>query len=362
MRKVLFMIAYYGASAVYQGYMGLFYEGIGLNRTQIGMVNASAAVSALAVQPLWGSLGDKLARRKLLLAALSLASALILPLALLKKQLLPQMLVSAAFFAFYSALLPMGDAVALSTQRQFGKIRLFGGISYAAFSLLGGWLLGRKNVRFAVWSVAGMLLLSAISALLLPENAQKREQHRLLPALREKKLRKLLLFMLPSQIGMGFFYGFFALRFMSLSNASHTLLGVANLMAAVAELPYLIFSDRIFERFGAGKTMLVATAALSLRFFLLGMFENAYVALLSQMLNGIGYIAISVSMAKYIAQQLPENAAGGQALISLLFYGAARLIGSLLGGIAAESIGIGSVFLILSGVNAAAFLLYALCK
>lgn len=362
MRKFLFMIAYYAASAVYQGYMGLFYEGVGFNRAQIGMVNASAAVSALAVQPIWGSLGDRIPRRKFLLAALSLASAAILPLALLWSGIWAQSIVSAAFFAFYSALLPMGDAVVLSTQEKFGKVRLSGGISYAVFSLLGAWLIGRGNVRYAVCFVALMLLFAAISALLLPENAQKRTHNALLPALRQKKLRRLLLFMLPSQIGMGFFYGFFSLHFMSLANANHSLLGVANLLAALAEIPYLIFSDRIFERFGTEKTMLAATAALTVRFLLLGAFQNAYIALASQILNGFGYIAISVSMAKTIAQELPENAAGGQALISLLFYGAARLVGNLLGGMVAESIGIGSVFLILSAMNALGFVVYARCK
>ena len=79
MRKFAFMMAYYGASAVYQGYIALFYGGVGLNKAQIGAVNASAAVSAMLVQPLWGALGDKVRQRKRLLCLLSAMAALLLP-------------------------------------------------------------------------------------------------------------------------------------------------------------------------------------------------------------------------------------------------------------------------------------------
>lgn len=354
MRKYLFMIAYYGASAVYQGYMSLFYEGIGLNRAQIGAVNAAAAVSALAAQPLWGAAGDRVKRRKVLLCAVACMSALILPAALPKSEFFAQIVASAGFFAFYSALLPLGDAVILSSEekRIYGRIRLSGGVSYAVFSLLGGWLIGLSDAKYALWLTSAMLLCAAISALFLPEKAKEKAHTRFLPALKDGELRALLLFMLPSQIAMGFFYAFFALHFMSLSKASHILLGVANLISALAEIPYLALGDRIYERFGAGKTMLAATAALSFRFFLLGTCKNAYVALASQILNGIGYIAVGVSMAKYIGQRLPENAAAGQSLISLLFYGASRLIGSLLGGFIAQRLGVGKVFGMISALCA----------
>jgi len=359
MRRFAFMAAYYGASAVYQGYMGLFYGEIGLSRGQIGAVNASTAVAALAVQPLWGALGDRVRRRTRLLCILAGASALLLPAALSGRGLWYQIAAAFAFYAFFSALLPMGDAVALaSCGEQYGRIRLAGGISYAVFSLLGGWLLGRLPAGAAVWIASLLLAAAAFSALLLPEKEAKREKKRLLPALKDRRLRSLLIFMLPAQVGMGFYYGFYGLHFMSLPGASHFLLGAANLIAALAEIPYLLFSDCIFRRFGAGKTMAVATAVLCARFLLLGFSGNVYVALFSQVLNGFGYIAVGVSMAKYVSERLPGNAAGGQALISMLFYGASRLTGNLLGGLIAERTGIAPVFLIMAALCGASLAAY----
>ena len=354
MGRFAFMIAYYGASAVYQGYIALFYGGIGLNKSQIGVVNAAAAVSALLVQPVWGALGDRVKKRTRLLFLLCVLAAVVLPACLLGRWFLWQIAASFAFYAFFSALLPLGDAVILSSDnnRSYGKARLAGGLGYAVFSLLGGWLVGRMDAKFAIWAVSGLLTCAAASALFLRDVPQgKKGKSSIFLALKDKNMRALLLFMLPSQIAMGVYYGFYSLYFMELQGASRFLLGTANLIAALAEIPYLIFSDRLFEKFGAGRVMMVSTAAMCLRFLLLGVFSNRWIALFGQLLNGCGYIAIGVSMAKHLAKYLPEeNAAGGQALISMMFYGAARLLGSLLGGFISEKSGIATAFLFVSAL------------
>lgn len=367
MRKFGFMAAYFGASAVYQGYMALFYGQIGLNRAQIGMVNAAAALSALLVQPLWGIAGDRVKKRRLLLCISCAAASLILPLAFAGHALWYQVFAAAAFYAFFSALLPLGDAIVLSSPARdaYGKIRLSGGISYAVFSLVGGWIAGGRSVNGAVWTVSILLALSALCALSLPEVTEKRPKGRLITALKDKNLRAMLLFMLPSQISMGVFYSFFPLHFMNLAGASHFLLGAANLIASLAEIPYLLFSDRLFRRYGAEKIVPAATFALAVRFALLGVGRNIWISMFSQLLNGVGYIAVAVSMAKYVSVHLPDNAAGGQALISLMFYGAARLTGSLLGGFIAQKISIPAVFMLSSALcvlGFACFMVFAARK
>ena len=365
MGRFAFMIAYYGASAVYQGYISLFYGGIGLNQSQIGVVNAAAAVSALLVQPVWGVLGDRVKKRTRLLFLLCVAAAIVLPAYLLGRQFLWQVAASFAFYAFFSALLPLGDAVILSSEnnRSYGKARLAGGLGYAAFSLLGGWLVGKMDTKFAIWAVSILLVCAAMSALFLRDTPHKKKgKGGIFLALKDKKLRALLLFMLPAQIAMGVYYGFFSLYFMELQGASRFLLGAANLIAALAEIPYLLFSDRLFEKFGAGRVMMVSTAAMCLRFLLMGVFANRWIALFGQLLNGCGYIAIGVSMAKHLAKYLPEeNAAGAQALISMMFYGAARLVGSLAGGFISERMGMAAAFLTVSALCGIGLAVFSVC-
>ena len=97
------------------------------------------------------------------------------------------------------------------------------------------------------------------------------------------------------------------------------------------------------------------------RWLLLGSAQSAVQALMTQLLHGGGFIVLSVSMAKYIADRVaPEQRTSGQMLSNMVAFGAARLIGNLGGGLLAEHIGRGSAFLAGAGVCIAALLVFAL--
>ncbi|OPZ67605.1 MAG: Major Facilitator Superfamily protein [Firmicutes bacterium ADurb.Bin467] len=89
----------------------------------------------------------------------------------------------------------------------------------------------------------------------------------------------------------------------------------------------------------------------------------------SQALHGLGYIAISVTMALFISRSVPkELRASGQALNSVFSFGLARVIGNALGGLAADAFGDAGGFLLCAGLCAASLALFfplwkgGLCK
>ena len=119
--------------------------------------------------------------------------------------------------------------------------------------------------------------------------------------------------------------------------------------------------DRIYRRFGAAKPMCVAAGVMALRWLLLGSAQSAVQALLTQLLHGGGFIVLSVSMAKYVADRVaPELRTSGQMLLNMVSFGAARVIGNLGGGLLAEGIGRGAAFLVGAGVCAAALVAFIL--
>ena len=139
---------------------------------------------------------------------------------------------------------------------------------------------------------------------------------------------------------MGYFYVFFPTRFLQLPGATGALLGWANLVSALAEIPFLLVGDRLFARWDAAGTVAVATLALGARWLLTGLGGNVCVLLAAQLLHGLGYIAISLGMALYIRREVAKEAqASGQALLSVFCYGLARVLGAALGGAAARAFG-----------------------
>ena len=167
----------------------------------------------------------------------------------------------------------------------------------------------------------------------------------------------MMLFMLPMQMTMGYFYTFYAPWFKEIGG-SDALLGLGYLLSAASEAPYLLFSARIYRRFGAAKPMCAAAGLLAGRWLLLGLARGPVAALLSQLLHGGGFIVITVSMAYWISDQVPDELrASGQALLNMVTFGVARISGNLLGGALAQALGRGGAFIAAAGVCAAAAVL-----
>lgn len=361
--RALFSVGYYGANAVYQGYMSLFYTNLGFHSVQLGGVSAATALAALMAQPLWGMLGDRMRRRRLLLSALCAASAATLPLALAGRGFWFQLAAAMAFYAFFCALLPLGDAILLETEGgRFGAYRLAGGASFALFGAAFGALRGRLGSAGVIWSAAGILTLTAVAAWGLPDvpGRQRREKVSMAALLKDRRLMRMLLFLLPVQMTMGFFYTFFAPHFKALSGGTDALLGLGYLISAASEAPYLLLSGRVYRRFGAEKPMCAAALLLALRWLTLGLSQRAWVAVLSQLLHGGGFIVMTVSMAYWIAENVPpELKASGQGLLNMVSFGAARVAGNLLGGWLAGAVGRGGAFLAGAGVCGLALCVFA---
>ena len=71
-----------------------------------------------------------------------------------------------------------------------------------------------------------------------------------------------------------------------------------------------------------------------------GLGESVWALFVAQLLHGLGYIAISLSMALFIQSAVAREArASGQALLNVFCYGLARVLGSWLGGAAARAFG-----------------------
>ena len=362
-RWALFPIGYYGANAVYQGYISLYYTQLGFRSDQLGCISAATALAAIAAQPLWGTLGDRTQKRTRLLALLCVAAALALLPALLSAGFALQIVVAALFYAFFCALLPLGDAILLEGLGEgggFGPYRLAGGLSFAAAGAVYGAL--SLPAGGAVWCTSILLVAAAGAAYLLPDSPGKqRARVPFAKLLQNKELLVLILFLLPVQSTMGYFYTFYAPHFKALPGGTDALLGASYLISAASEVPYLLLCDRIYRRFGAKKPMCVAAGVMALRWLLLGRARIAIAALLTQLLHGGGFIVLSVSMAKYIADRVaPELRTSGQMLLNMVSFGAARVIGNLGGGLLAEHIGRDAAFLLGAGVCAAALVAFLL--
>ena len=354
-----FLIAYYVANCMYQTFISLYYTSVSFTTAQIGVVNAAVALVSMIAQPLWGTVGDRTPSRRLLLALMSVGAAVAAWSFGWFSAFLPLLLLACVFSCFYTSLQPMGDSIILKElDRQglpFGPFRLAGGMSFALAGVVFGRLLnGPGRERLIPAYTAAMCLVTGLSAFSLPRTPggqQRGSRMRFTDLFKQRELMGLLAFMCPIQITMGFFYSFFSPHFMTLPAADSAKLGLCFTLSACSEVPFLLMSDRLFDRYGAEKLMRLSAITLAVRWIIMGLTGNVYVAMASQLLHGWGFIVMTVCMAKYISRSVPEELqASGQMLLAIVSFGISRAFGNLVGGLLAGSLGMKRVFLMCSAV------------
>jgi|GEM_PF-3071383 len=360
----LYIFLDYLAGAAYHNFAPLFFAQKGMSPGQVGLLTGMGPLAAIALQPLWGYWSDRSAQKNrihlLLLCGTVIALLLYLPV-----QGLPAMLgVAALFGCFAPSVTPLGETIVLQhlgeKGKGFGSLRVWGTAAFAVGAQVTGLLMEGGAGRFP-WVTAGAYLLAAGAALLLPcvPGGQQRTKG---PGWKALLARPVLLTLLALvavlQLTQGLYFSYFALHFANNLGGSKTLLGVAAVVASLAEIPFLLCADRLFTKFGARKLALCAGAVMTVRWALLGMLRGVGAVIASQALNGAGLIVLTFCVVKYVQNTVPAELKGrGQMLASMITFGVGRGLVSPVGWLLSRALpGIGPIFYVMAGLCIAALL------
>lgn len=117
-------------------------------------------------------------------------------------------------------------------------------------------------------------------------------------------------------------------------------------LSSLSEVPFLLLAGKIFQRVRIHYILFGAGIAAALRWYLFSVIHDPYWTIPVQVLHGLIFIVLSVTMATVINREVPDELkASGQTLNALMCLGIARLIGSYAGGEASEIWGMRDVFM-----------------
>jgi PPP family 3-phenylpropionic acid transporter len=348
---LFFYTVIYMANAVYGTFIPVYFQSVGATPTQIGLLLSLGPLVAVLAQPLWGSIGDRAKTKNSVLRLLIIGTGVVILLFPISTQFYFLLVMVCLFTFFQTSITPLSDAITLEEldkqkRWSFGPIRLGGTVGFAVMSLVFGWI--AKDHISSLFVVYALIML--ISVLLLsqfPASAGYQSTGRKMNIGVLFRNRKLMLYMginLVLQITLGYYYTFFPVYFHNMGGDSF-LLGCSMVISSLSEIPFLLYSGRIMKRIRITHILLVASIATALRWFSFSLTDNPYWVLPAQVLHGLIFIVLSVTMAIYINQEVPkELKASGQTLNALLSMGIARIIGSFFGGIASETFGMKNIF------------------
>ncbi|MDP2989241.1 MAG: MFS transporter [Kiritimatiellota bacterium] len=357
---------YYMALGAFMPFINLYYERLGLSGVQIGTLAALPVFLAVTVTFLWGAAADAFRmHRAILRTVLFLAPLAVFMLSQASHftALIPFVL---AYALITSPIVPLLDSNALEVakehQRSYGEMRVWGSIGWAVSTWLVGLLIEALNIHWLFYCY--ILLITVTFLLSLFQPARKLTlQLSMGHGLRELFRHDFIVFLVSVFLlttASGGVNSFFSL-YMDQIGAGEGVIGFSWALAALSELPVMIFSAPILRRIGAKGLLTTAFFIFILRWLMYSVIGAPVWALLVQLLHGLSFAAFLVGAVTFVSEHTPEGlSTTAQAIFNTVAFGLASITGSMIGGYLYDTVGMTSmfrVFSLLGLVGVAVFLL-----
>ena len=111
-------VLYWVCAGVYTPFLSAYFTRLGFDAAQVGMLLAVQPLCALAAQPMWSIVADRLGRRKQVLVVLCVAAAGVVLAYYANGSFAGVFAITLVFSVFFQALLPLCDR---SEERRVGK-------------------------------------------------------------------------------------------------------------------------------------------------------------------------------------------------------------------------------------------------
>jgi MFS transporter, PPP family, 3-phenylpropionic acid transporter len=323
---------FYGAMFLIIGinvpFWPLWLKNEGLDAGDIGILLGSATVMKVFGSPLIARLVDRSGHRRRAIILLSLFSLTTVLLWFFFSGFMAFLLISMFSALFLSPLIPLSDNLTLMLARShridYGRVRLWGSVTYALAAILGGlWLEGRDE-HWILWMLVGATVLMVISSWLLPDAGTPgttSARPSLMPLLRNPVMW---LFLAGAALAQGshvLFYGFSTLHWQSVGIGRETI-GYLWAIGVVIEIVLFAFATATLKRFDPVVLIMAAAAAGVLRWMLTGWTDDLTMLFAAQALHGITFGVAHLGAMFFLARAIPaEMSASAQSLYSSVSLG-----------------------------------------
>lgn len=340
----------YAARGFVLPFVNLYLKSIGFSATQIGLLTSISALVLLVVTPLLNTLADRTNQHRRLFYALAVSNSLSL-LGIITQ--IGHWFTAGAIVVRDSSDTPSAALLSQLTitwmdehgRAVYGRLRAWGSLGWAVTT----WISGR------VFAVGGYPLLFILAALLnlivlplgraLPARTTGQQDYQGPPAPRSKIFYLYLLSVFLFFVGNNAVTAFGFIYFQENLGASNEYIGIIAAVAALAEIPSMLFIDWLLRRMNIRMTLILGTlgqAALWLGYSLL---VGASLLIPLMILRGTFYTFFAVSSALIVARiSHPANVATNQALGQVTVPGLAILLTGSISGWAFDNLGPRALF------------------
>lgn len=318
----------FGCVSIVCAFMPLFLQDFGFSETQIGLILSCSYIVSLFAMPFWGYVSDRSKNKNNILKLTQSGASIAIFFFIVSKNAVGTVISYVVFSFFYCVGIFLTDAIVMQVLKKdggdYGKARLGGTIGYAIVGAVAG-VVANVNFNIAIMMYIGIAILEILClTFLVPkvpgkiegeDSSKKKGAMRAL--LKNKKILTIAAFSFLIYINLNFYASFYGIFLRSLVN-NKGLVAISLSIAALSEIPFFLFAQKIEDKIGLSNMMLGALCVIAVRFAGYFLFPNVYAAMGFQLLHGFGNTVMIYCMVKFMFSLTPpEYKSTGQSLAGL---------------------------------------------
>jgi len=357
MRKIwpfTFYFLYFAAFATLLPFFVLFYQQLGFNGAQIGLLAGLPPLITLAGAPFLTGVADSTGQHRLIMG-MGIAVAIIVMMIMPSlKSFAAVFLLIVIFNIFLSPVSPLADSATLSMlgdeRIMYGRVRLGGTIGWGLFAPIAGTLVDNHSLRIAFLVFCAIMLINFFVSQKFAfgkpeEHPGNRGGIRILLT-----NRSWIFFLLTAFLGGvgAFSVASYLFPYMAELGASETTMGIALTIATLTEIPVFFFGHHLVKRFTAHGLFMLALLLIGIRSLFYAVVDTPFLVFIVQAFGGTIFPAMWLAGVSYADENAPAGLKStAQGLFGAVSFGFGSAVGGFLGGLMLENLGGRGMFLVL---------------
>ncbi len=313
LRLAAFYFAYFAMMGVIIPYWPVWLQSRGLSAVEIGIVLAASRWLSVGTTPLIAQFADRRgeSRRLLLVLMAGVAAGYAANSAAYQFWLI--LLISVYTSALIRAAMPVGDAMTLMyvvrRQVDYGRVRLWGSISFIGATFLGGELLGAWDADAVLWAIFAFAASTAVVVFFLPDTRNERtprQRGALRRLVREPTLLTFLAAAALLSSSHAVLYAFGTIHWRD-AGINDRIIGLLWAEGVIAEILLFAVGGAFMRRIRPADAMLMGAAGGILRWVVLGYSTDLVALFAVQILHGLTFGAAHLGAMAFVAQAAPKG-------------------------------------------------------
>lgn len=357
MKKVwpfTFYFLYFAAFSALWPFFVLFYQELGFDGTQIGLLTGIPPLITLVASPFWTGVADARQWHKLIMGLGIAVTVVVVFLLQSFTGFVAIFILIILFNIFLSPVPSLADSATITMlgdeRAMYGRIRLGGTIGWGLFAPIAGALVDNYGLRIAFWSFSFLMLINFFIGQRFVgrfQDAGSSNHSGLRVLLTNRRWLNFLFLAFLGGVGASSVNSYL-FPYMAELGASESTMGIALTISTLTEMPIFFFGHRLVKKFTSYGLLVLALVMMGIRSLLFGAVSTSAMILLVQAFGGMIFPAMWTAGVSYADENAPAGLkSSAQGLFGAMAFGVGSAFSGLVSGLLLESIGGRGMYLVL---------------